>query len=105
VWFNESKSLKYYRLRKEDLINTIKHTKAKYGTVSIKNENTRIIALITNNSKSFDVDDRQREKSLGLKIVFERIRIMNGNISDDIKRNKGTSFMFSIPIQNPVNIF
>jgi signal transduction histidine kinase len=99
-YFTETTSLNFYRLIQECLTNILKHAKAKSVTVSIKKEHKNIIAFISDNGKGFNVDENKKKNSLGLKTIFERIKIMNGNISIDSELNKGTSFIFSIPTKN-----
>jgi signal transduction histidine kinase len=100
AYFTESTSLNFYRLIQECLTNIIKHAKAKSVSVSVKKEGNSIITLISDNGKGFNVNDSKKKNSLGLKTIFERIRIMNGNLSIDSKLNNGTSFIFSIPVKN-----
>ncbi|WP_347173807.1 tetratricopeptide repeat-containing sensor histidine kinase [Polaribacter uvawellassae] len=100
TYFTESTSLNFYRLIQECLTNIIKHANAKSVTVKIKIENKTIITLISDNGKGFDINDSKKKNSLGLKTIFERTRIMNGNLSIDSKPNNGTSFIFSIPVKN-----
>lgn len=99
-YFTESTSLNYYRLIQECLTNIVKHAKAKSVTVSIKREGNSIITLISDNGKGFDVNESKKKNSLGLKTIFERIRIMKGNLSIDSTLDLGTSFIFSIPVKN-----
>jgi signal transduction histidine kinase len=96
--FTESTSLNYYRLIQECLTNIVKHAKAKSVTVNIKREGNSIITLISDNGKGFDVNESKKKNSLGLKTIFERIRIMKGNLSIDSTLDLGTSFIFSIPV-------
>lgn len=100
AYFTDNTSLNYYRLIQECLTNIVKHAKAKSVTVNIKKEGTQIVSLISDNGKGFDVNDSEKKNSLGLKTIFERIKIMNGNLSIDSRLNNGTSFLFSIPIKN-----
>lgn len=99
-FFKESTSLNFYRLIQECLTNIVKHAKAKSVTINIKKENNNIVTLISDNGLGFDVNDSKKKNSLGLKTIFERIKIMKGNLSIDSKLNNGTSFIFSIPIKN-----
>lgn len=99
-YFTESTSLNYYRLIQECLTNIIKHAKAKSVTVSITREENAILTLISDNGKGFDVNDSKKKYSLGLKTIFERIRILDGNLNIDSKLDSGTSFIFSIPVKN-----
>ncbi|ARV15316.1 ATP-binding protein [Polaribacter sp. SA4-12] len=99
-FFTENTSLNFYRLIQECLTNIVKHAKAKSVTINIKKENNNIVTLISDNGLGFDVNDSKKKNSLGLKTIFERIKIMNGNLSIDSKLNNGTSFIFSIPANN-----
>lgn len=98
--FKESTSLNFYRLVQECLNNIIKHASAKSVTVTIKKEGKKINALISDNGKGFDVNESKNKNSLGLKTIFERIKIMNGKLSIDSQLNSGTTFIFSIPVKN-----
>jgi signal transduction histidine kinase len=99
-FFTESTSLNFYRLIQECLTNIVKHAKAKSVKINIKKENNNIVTLISDNGLGFDVNDSKKKNSLGLKTIFERIKIMKGNLSIDSKLNNGTSFIFSIPVKN-----
>jgi signal transduction histidine kinase len=98
--FTENTTLNFYRLIQECLTNIVKHAKAKSVTVSIKKEGNDIISLISDNGKGFNVTESKTKNSLGLKTIFERIKIMKGKLSIDSKINSGTSFILSIPIKN-----
>jgi signal transduction histidine kinase len=97
---SENTSLNFYRLVQECLTNVVKHAEAKSVNIYIKKEGNSVVSLISDNGKGFDVNESKNKNSLGLKTIFERIRIMNGNLSIDSKLNKGTSFIFSIPVKN-----
>ena len=100
VYFTENTTLNFYRLIQECLTNIVKHAKAKSVTVSIKKEGDAVITLISDNGKGFDVAESKNKNSLGLKTIFERIKIMKGKLSIDSKINNGTSFILSIPLKN-----
>ena len=97
-YFTENTRLNFYRLIQECLTNIVKHAKAKTVTVSIKKQENAILTLISDNGKGFDINDNKKKNSLGLKTIFERIKIMNGKLSIDSKLDLGTSFIFSIPV-------
>lgn len=99
-YFTDNTTLNFYRLIQECLTNILKHAKAKAVTVSIKKEEKTILTCISDNGKGFDVGTGKKKNSLGLKTIFERIRIMNGKLSIDSKMTVGTTFIFTIPIQN-----
>lgn len=98
-YFKEDERLNFYRLIQECLTNIIKHAKAKSVTINIKKEDDKVVTLISDNGKGFVVDENKKKNSLGLKTIFERIKIMDGKLSIDSKINNGTTFLFSIPIK------
>jgi signal transduction histidine kinase len=100
LYFTESASLNFYRLIQECLTNIVKHAKAKSVTVSIKKEKESIITLIADNGKGFNVEDSKKQNTLGLKTIFERIKILEGKLSIDSQINTGTNFILTIPVKN-----
>ena len=82
------------------MTNIVKHAKAKSVTVSIKKEKNSVIAFIADNGKGFDLEDSKKQNSLGLKTIFERIKILEGKLSIDSKLNTGTNFILTIPVKN-----
>jgi signal transduction histidine kinase len=100
LYFTESTSLNFYRLIQECLTNIVKHAKAKSVTVSIKKEKESIITLIADNGKGFNVEDSKKQNTLGLKTIFERIKILEGQLSIDSELNTGTNFILTIPVKN-----
>ena len=100
LYFTESASLNFYRLIQECLTNIVKHAKAKSVTVSIKKEKESIITLIADNGKGFNLEDSKKQNTLGLKTIFERIKILEGQLSIDSQLNTGTNFILTIPVKN-----
>ena len=98
--FTDQISLNFYRLIQECLTNIIKHAKAKAVTIHIKKQHTTIIALISDNGKGFNINDAKNKNGLGLKTIFERIKIMNGKLSINTQLNTGTNFTFFIPVNH-----
>ena len=82
------------------MTNIVKHDKAKLITVSIKKENESIIKLIADNGKGFKIEDSKKQNTLGLKTIFERIKILEGQLSIDSELNTGTNFILTIPVKN-----
>jgi signal transduction histidine kinase len=99
-YFTETASLNFYRLIQECLTNIVKHAQAKSVTVSIKKEMKSVITLIADNGKGFDLADSKKQNTLGLKTIFERIKILDGKLSIDSQLNSGTNFILTIPIKN-----
>lgn len=100
AYFTDHIGLNFYRLIQECLTNIVKHAKAKEVTIHIKKQHTTIIALISDNGKGFNINNAKKKNSLGLKTIFERIKIMNGKLSINTQLNTGTNFTFFIPVNN-----
>ncbi len=99
-YFNENQTLNCYRFIQECINNIIKHANAKVLSVSaLKNQNT-IIITIKDNGNGFDVITAKKNNSLSLKTIYERIRILKGELTIDSKPNTGTTITAIIPIKN-----
>ncbi|AUC81843.1 sensor histidine kinase [Lacinutrix sp. Bg11-31] len=98
-YFNEDQTLNCYRFIQECINNCLKHANAKALSISIIAKNTDIEIIIRDNGKGFDVANAQKQNSLGLKTINERIRILKGEIAIDSKLNSGTIITVKIPIK------
>ena len=98
-YFTDAAGLNFYRLIQECLTNIVKHAKAKAVTVSIKVKEQSIITLIADNGKGFNLENGKKQNTLGLKTIFERIKILEGQLSIDSQLHTGTNFILTIPIK------
>ncbi len=99
-FLNETESLNFYRFIQECLTNTIKHSEAKTVSLSIKKQQNTIVTILSDNGKGFNVSDKEKLNSLGLKTIFERVRILKGELNINSKPEKGTIIKAKIPIKN-----
>jgi signal transduction histidine kinase len=88
--FNEGQALNFYRFFQECFSNILKHSEATSVEVSIHRNENRIIAEVVDNGKGFSVTDAVNQKSLGLKTLSERIRILGGTIKIVSNPEEGT---------------
>ena len=100
AYFNETHTLNCYRFIQECINNTLKHTNAKALSVSVLKFNHSITISIQDNGKGFDASNAKKQNSLGLKTIYERIRILNGELTIDSKPNKGTTITAKLPLNN-----
>src|SRR5690554_300639 len=97
---NKEKALHLYRIVQEALNNTIKHAEAKAVFVGISSETNSIILTIKDNGKGFDYSKKlQTSKSLGMKSLMERCKIIKANLQLESKLNKGTQITVKLPIE------
>ncbi|MBK7359024.1 MAG: hypothetical protein IPI45_07050 [Saprospiraceae bacterium] len=101
---NSFKQLIIYRIIQELTINAIKHGSAKNIQLNIKNDDIDLRINLSNDGKLFDAqaysDGLKSADSLGLKIVQQKINLLNGSISFGFKLN--TNFQ-EILIQIPLH--
>jgi signal transduction histidine kinase len=75
----------------------MKHSNAKALKVEVAERSLEIRVEITDNGNGFAVTDAQRQNSLGLKTLSERIKIIGGVLEIKSSKNKGTRIIAIIP--------
>jgi len=100
AYFNEEQTLNCYRFIQECIHNCLKHAQAKALSVGVLNTSETIEISIQDNGKGFDAINAQKQHSLGLKTMYERIRILDGELNIDSKPNQGTLIVAKIPLKN-----
>jgi signal transduction histidine kinase len=91
-------SLILYRLIQELLNNAVKHSEASTIDLSIKKEKNELILNYTDNGKGFDFAEAYEKRSLGLKNIETRTKMINGTTKFDTKPNEGLKLEVRIPI-------
>ncbi|MGH1386620.1 sensor histidine kinase [Kordia sp.] len=97
-YFNEAQALNCYRFIQECITNVLKHAEAKALYVNIIKNRSFIKITIEDNGKGFDLTNAKIKNSLGLKTIYERIRILKGELNIDSKLKKGTKITAQIPL-------
>lgn len=98
--FNIQKEVNIYRIIQESFNNIIKHSQATGVRIELlKNEN-QVKLTIKDNGKGFDFSEKYSDfKSLGLKTLKERTKLLEGILKIESQPEKGTSLEFTIPIR------
>jgi two-component system, NarL family, sensor kinase len=91
-------SIHIFRLFCELLNNVIKHADATKVYIQISMDEQLFILSIEDNGKGFEVSEKNLEKGIGLKSVYERTQLLEGSIRFDT--NQGTLVTVQIPISN-----
>lgn len=97
--FSKEETLNYYRFIQESLTNVTKHAQAKAVLITIKRNPTMLSTTISDNGIGFDAKDKVKSKSLGIKTLAERIRILKGTLHIEARPNEGTSIIAEIPLK------
>lgn len=93
---NETDQVRLYRVIQELLNNTIKHSDASAVKLVMTSKNDEVSLYYQDNGVGFDVDKAfQKENTLGLKGIEQRIRAMNGMIKYE-KALKGIQIKITI---------
>ncbi|WP_161804639.1 ATP-binding protein [Lacinutrix himadriensis] len=98
-YFNEVQALNCYRFIQECINNVLKHAEAKALSVSVIKEQNTITITIEDNGKGFHLTHAKIKNSLGLKTIYERIRILKGELTIDSNPKKGTIITAQIPVK------
>jgi len=99
--FNQEEALNLYRFIQESINNIVKHAQARAVSVDVlRTENNTIEFRIEDNGIGFDLKDKQKQNSLGLKTLKERILILKGTFEIQSTPNKGTQLKATIPLKN-----
>ncbi len=96
--FTKDQELHLYRFIQEGLNNIWKHAQANAVTVTVLKKSKYISVLIQDNGKGFDLDHKiETSRSMGLKTLYERIKILKTTLKIDSVANKGTTLKSAIP--------
>ncbi len=99
--FSESEEISVYRIVQESLNNVIKHSEASVAIVRIKRDENKVLIMIEDNGKGFDI--LNVKSGLGLVGLKERAQLLNGEFSIDSKIGEGTKILFRVtPGTSPV---
>lgn len=97
-----------YRILQETLTNIGKHSLAEKVSVVIKKHDEIISFSVDDNGKGFDVNQApvkdDAPNGMGLKTMYERVRMIGGSLNLWSQEGKGTRLSFSIPIKEEKNL-
>ncbi|KGL62452.1 ATP-binding protein [Polaribacter sp. Hel1_85] len=97
-YLDEDKALHLYRIVQEIVNNILKHAEAKAVYVNINKKDNTILLSIKDNGKGFDYQQKiKTSKSLGMKSLLERCKIINSKLKVISAINKGTEVLVLTP--------
>jgi signal transduction histidine kinase/ligand-binding sensor domain-containing protein len=100
IYLDNQKALHIYRIVQELLNNIVKHAEATSVTINIHKLKSSIEIIIEDNGKGFDYEYQKKfSKSLGMKSLVERSKIINAKLNIISKLKKGTIIQLIFPIQ------
>jgi two-component system, NarL family, sensor kinase len=87
-----------YRVIQECVNNVIKHSGANILDISLIKDSDGIAAIIEDNGKGFDTNDKLKFEGIGLKNIATRIGYLKGTVDFDSKLGNGTLVAIHVPV-------
>jgi len=87
--------IQIYRIIQEFLNNVIKHAKANKMLIHIRDTDTSLDLILSDNGIGFNID--QLQKGMGLKNIDSRIKSINAQSKWKSKKDKGSRLIIKIP--------
>jgi len=98
--FSKDQELHIYRIVQEILSNLIKHSNAKACSFKLSKTKYNVSITLEDNGKGFDYNVALKtNKSLGMRTITERSRILNADLKFKELKPNGIFIMINIPIQ------
>jgi PAS domain S-box-containing protein len=86
-----------FRVAQESLNNAVKHAQASRITVSLFEEDSRLVMRIEDDGKGITQDDRRKRKSYGLIGMRERVYALGGEFEVRSRERAGTTVEVRVP--------
>jgi PAS domain S-box-containing protein len=89
----------FFRVLQEALHNAVKYSGAKRVEVQLTEDSNKIHLMIHDSGVGFDVEAARQGSGLGLTSMQERVRLVNGTITIQSRRNGGTTIHAYVPFR------
>ena len=99
VTVGEQKAIHLYRIVQEIINNTIRHSGASFLTMELKQKDSTLFLETKDNGVGFDHYAAAKGKGgIGLRNIYSRVEIIGGQMFVESEKEKGTNYMFEIPL-------
>ncbi|WP_408024963.1 tetratricopeptide repeat-containing sensor histidine kinase [Tenacibaculum sediminilitoris] len=96
--YNQEFEIKIFNVIQELINNILKHSKAQYAQIDLKEEKNQLTVLVKDDGVGFSTSSPSFSDGIGLNQVEARIHIMNGKLTITSKENIGASIHIIVPI-------
>lgn len=93
-----------YRMVQEALRNISKHAQARQVIVQLMKADEQVMITIEDDGVGFDVDKAISENGMGLKNFQSRVQYLNGNVTIQSEKGKGTCIQIEVPIASEIEV-
>ena len=87
----------FYRIAQEALTNAVRHSGARKISLVLRREDSRILMVMEDDGRGFDVDAAGRSDRLGLPGIRERAEMLGGTLVIEAKPGSGTTLVVEAP--------
>jgi len=94
---NKDASITVFRILQETLTNVAKHSKATKVNVSLREVESDLELVVTDNGRGIREEELQKPKSFGLLGIRERVDFRGGEVKITGKKGKGTTVTVRMP--------
>ncbi|RMB58041.1 hypothetical protein EAX61_10510 [Dokdonia sinensis] len=99
AYVSQNAGLHMYRVFQELLSNMIKHAQAPAARVEVSKEGQTLRLYLKDNGKGFNYHEKLKTtKSLGMKSILERCKIINARLEVNSQIGQGTTYILIVPI-------
>jgi signal transduction histidine kinase len=95
---SENTEIMIYRMVQEMVNNTLKYAGADKVSLDLIYEDKTVSLQYSDNGKGFDVDEKLKNKSIGLTSIQSRVNFLGGKLNINSKPGRGTTYFISIGI-------
>jgi PAS domain S-box-containing protein len=89
-----------FRVLQEAMHNAVKYSGVKRVQVQLREDSGEIHLIVSDSGCGFDVEGALQGKGLGLTSMRERVRLVNGTISIESERMRGTTIHVRLPLRS-----
>lgn len=98
--FGREKNVIIFRIAQEALQNAVKHSEAGRIGLSLDYQPNRLVMIIQDDGRGFDIAAAEGNNSLGLRNIRTRSALLHADIDIRTTPRKGTTIELSIPFNN-----
>lgn len=96
-------SLCLFRVLQEALQNAVKHSDVRHFDVALRATPDAIQLTVSDSGSGFDLEEGMKASGLGLISMVERLKLVDGQLSIDSQRGRGTRIHARVPLSSESN--
>lgn len=96
--YNQEFEIKVFNIIQELINNILKHSKAHYAQIKLKEEKSQLTVLVEDDGVGFSTSSSSFSDGIGLNQIQARIHMMNGKFTIDSQEEVGTKIQFIVPV-------